>query len=69
MAKIIVKDRESFEAAMRRFKKAVDNSGLLKELRSREAYEKPTTERKRKKASAIARYKKQQNSGKLTKLY
>jgi len=58
MTKIYVKEHESFESAMRRFKRAVEKTGLLNELRDREAYEKPTTERKRKHASAVKRHQK-----------
>jgi small subunit ribosomal protein S21 len=58
MTKIYVKEHESFEGAMRRFKRAVEKTGLLNELRDREAYEKPTTERKRKHAAAIKRHQK-----------
>jgi small subunit ribosomal protein S21 len=47
------------EKALRKFKKKIQESGLLDELRSRETYEKPTTERKRKKGSAKARLRKQ----------
>ena len=50
MPAIRVKENEPFEVAMRRFKRAVEKTGLLTELRAREAYEKPTTERKRKKS-------------------
>lgn len=46
-------------AALRRFKKKVQDSGLLQELKERESYEKPTTKRKRAKAAAKARWKKQ----------
>ena len=38
MPSIKVKENEPFEAAMRRFKRAVEKTGLLTELRSREAY-------------------------------
>ena len=55
MPAIRVKENEPFEVAMRRFKRAVEKTGLLTELRAREAYEKPTTERKRKKAAAAKR--------------
>lgn len=55
MPAIRVKENEPFEVAMRRFKRAVEKTGLLTELRAREAYEKPTTERKRKKAAAVKR--------------
>ena len=46
------------EKALRKFKKKIQESGLLDELRSREFYEKPTTERKRKKGAAKARLRK-----------
>lgn len=47
------------EQALRKFKKKIQKSGLLQELRNREFYEKPTSERKRKKAEAISRHRKQ----------
>ncbi len=43
---------------MRRFKRTVEKTGLLTELRAREFYEKPTSERKRKLAAAIKRHHK-----------
>jgi small subunit ribosomal protein S21 len=55
---VLVKDG-NVEKALRKFKKKVQESGLLDELRSRETYEKPTTERKRKKGAAKARLRKQ----------
>ena len=42
MPSIRVKENEPFEVAMRRFKRAIEKTGLLTELRAREAYEKPT---------------------------
>lgn len=45
-------------SALRKFKKKVQDSGLLQELRDREFYEKPTTKRKREKAQAVSRWKK-----------
>jgi small subunit ribosomal protein S21 len=45
-------------SALRKFKKKVQDSGLLQELRDREFYEKPTTKRKREKAQAVSRAKK-----------
>ena len=65
MPAIRVKENEPFEVAMRRFKRAVEKTGLLTELRAREAYEKPTTERKRKKAAAVKRLQKRLRSQKL----
>lgn len=46
------------EKAMRKFKKKIQNSGLLLELRDRETYVKPTTRRKTAKAQARRRWKK-----------
>ena len=55
------------EKALRKFKKKVQESGLLEDLRARETYEKPTTERKRKKGAAKARRRKQLRSQQLPK--
>ena len=53
-----VKENEPFEVAMRRFKRTVEKTGLLTELRAMEFYEKPTSERKRKHAAAVKRHHK-----------
>jgi len=58
MPTIRVKDGENVEIALRRFKRSCEKAGLLPELRRREFYEKPTAERKRKKAAAVKRYMK-----------
>jgi len=42
MPTIRVKENEPFDVALRRFKRAVEKTGLLTELRAREFYEKPT---------------------------
>ena len=55
------------EKALRKFKKKIQEDGLLDELRARETYEKPTTERKRKKGAAKARLRKQIRSQQLPK--
>lgn len=55
------------EKALRKFKKKIQDSGLLEDLRARETYEKPTTERKRKKGAAQARLRKQIRSQQLPK--
>ena len=44
--------------ALRKFKQRVDDSNKLEEIRARMFYEKPTTERKRKKGAAQARWRK-----------
>jgi small subunit ribosomal protein S21 len=55
MTTIRVKDNEPFDVALRRFKRTIEKLGLLTDLRAREFYEKPTSERKRKKAAAVKR--------------
>jgi small subunit ribosomal protein S21 len=55
---VLVKDG-NVEKALRKFKKKVQDSGLLQDLRDRETYEKPTTRRKRKKSAAKNRWRKQ----------
>ena len=55
MPGIRVKENEPFEVAIRRFKRTIEKVGLLPELRSREFYEKPTAERKRKLAARSPR--------------
>jgi small subunit ribosomal protein S21 len=63
---VIVKD-DNIEKALRKFKKKVQDSGLLQELRDRETYEKPTTRKKRKKSVAKNRWRKQLASQQLPK--
>jgi small subunit ribosomal protein S21 len=63
---VVVKD-DNVERALRKFKKKIQESGLLDELRGRETYEKPTTERKRKKGAARARWRKQLRDQQLPK--
>lgn len=63
---VTVKDG-NVERALRKFKKKIQEQGLLVELRERETYEKPTTRRKRKKSSAKNRWQKQLRSQQLPK--
>ena len=56
MPTVRVKENESFDIAMRRFKRACEKAGILTEIRRRENYEKPTTVRKRKAAAAVKRH-------------
>ncbi|TCW85652.1 30S ribosomal protein S21 [Burkholderia sp. SRS-46] len=58
MTTILPKLNEPLEVTLRRFRREIEKTGLIKELRSRTSYEKPTAERKRKKASAVARQRK-----------
>ena len=55
MTKVVVEADESFESALKRFKKQCEKAGLLSEFKKRQHYEKPSTKRKRK---AIAARKK-----------
>jgi small subunit ribosomal protein S21 len=55
MPVIHIKEDESFENALRRFKRKCEKSGILSELKKRQHYEKPSAKRKRK---AIAARKK-----------
>lgn len=52
---ITVRDGDSFEAALRRFKKQCEKAGILSEVRKREAYEKPSVKRKKKAVAARKR--------------
>ena len=47
-----------FEKAMRQFKKKVEESGLLKEIKDRQQFMKPTTKRKMAKNAAKKRWEK-----------
>ena len=58
---------DNVEQALRKLKKKLQDTGLLQELRDRESYEKPTTERKRKKSAAKNRWNKKLASQQLPK--
>ena len=55
MPTIKLKENESFEAALKRFKKQVEKAGILTELRRREYFDKPSVRRKKKAAAARKR--------------
>ena len=67
MPLVRVKENEPFDVALRRFKRTIEKTGLLTELRAREFYEKPTAERKRKKSAAVKRHHKRLRSQMLPK--
>lgn len=48
MPVVHVRDEESFENALRRFKRKCEKAGILTELKKRQHYEKPSVKRKRK---------------------
>jgi small subunit ribosomal protein S21 len=55
MTKVVVKEGEPFEKALKRFKKKVEAAGILKEVRRREHYLKPSIRKKEKQRSAEKR--------------
>lgn len=55
MTSVRVKDGESIEAALKRFKKATEKAGILSEIRKREHYEKPSVKKKKKAIAAKKR--------------
>jgi small subunit ribosomal protein S21 len=55
MPNVRVRDNEPFEVALRRFKRTCEKSGILTDLRKKEFFEKPSQERKRKRAAAVKR--------------
>jgi len=56
--KVTIRDGQSFESGLRKFKNKVSDSNLLQEVRDRQTYEKPTTRRKVAKARAKSRWRK-----------
>ncbi len=55
MTKVVVKEGEPFEKALKRFKKKVEAAGILKEVRRREHYLKPSIRKKEKQRAAEKR--------------
>ena len=55
MAEIRLKDNESLDSALRRFKRSCQKAGVLSEIRKREHYEKPSVRRKKKSEAARKR--------------
>ncbi|MDN5873368.1 MAG: 30S ribosomal protein S21 [Sinobacteraceae bacterium] len=55
MPNVRVRENEPFEVALRRFKRTCEKAGVLTDLRKHEYFEKPSQERKRKRAAAVKR--------------
>lgn len=55
MPEVRVRDNESIESALKRFKKKIQKAGILSEIKRRERYEKPSVKRKRKSEAARKR--------------
>lgn len=47
MVKLTLRDKENIQDAVRRFRKLVERSGIKKEMRRRETYEKPSETKRR----------------------
>lgn len=60
MSSVRVKDNESFESALKRFKKKIEKSGVLADLRRHQHFEKPSVRRKRKLYAARRKMRQQQ---------
>ncbi|OGP55198.1 MAG: 30S ribosomal protein S21 [Deltaproteobacteria bacterium RBG_13_52_11b] len=55
MPGVKIKENESFENALKRFKKQCEKTGILSEIRKREHFEKPSLKKKRKALAAKKR--------------
>ena len=55
MAQVYVKENESLESALKRFKRLCARDGVMSEIRKREHYEKPSVKRKKKSEAARKR--------------
>ena len=55
MSNVIVKDNESLDSALRRFKRNCAKAGIQQDIRKREHYEKPSVRRKKKSEAARKR--------------
>jgi small subunit ribosomal protein S21 len=64
---VFVKDNENINQALRRFKRKIEDAGILEDLRKKEFYEKPTTARKKAKGAAKSRWRKKLEKDQLPK--
>ncbi|MGI6038593.1 MAG: 30S ribosomal protein S21 [Clostridiales bacterium] len=58
MSEIHVKDNESLDSALKRFKRSCSKAGVLSEIRRREHYESPSVKRRKKSEAARAKKRK-----------
>ena len=58
MAEIQIKENETLDEAMKRFKKKVQDAGILQEMKKREYYEPPSVRKKQKMWAASKKRKK-----------
>jgi small subunit ribosomal protein S21 len=55
VSEIRIKDNETLDSALRRFKRSCAKAGIMGEVRKREAYDKPSVKRKKKSEAARKR--------------
>ena len=60
LVEVRLEDNEPIENALKRFKKVVQNSGLISEMKKREFYEKPSERRKKREAAARKKARRRQ---------
>ena len=64
MIVVNVKENESIEKALKRFKKKFDKTGVIRELRARQAFEKPSISRRAEVIKAAYKQRMQEEEGK-----
>lgn len=57
MSNVVIRENETLDSALRRFKRNCAKDGILHEIRKREHYEKPSVKRKKKSEAARKRKK------------
>jgi small subunit ribosomal protein S21 len=65
MVKMTLRDHESAQEAVRRFRKLVERSGIKREMRRREFYEKPSATKRRAKIRAERRARRERMLGRI----
>lgn len=55
MSNVVIKDNETLDSALRRFKRNCAKAGIMQEIRKREHYDKPSVKRKKKSEAARKR--------------
>ena len=55
MSNVVIRDNETLDSALRRFKRSCAKAGIMQEIRKREHYEKPSVKRKKKSEAARKR--------------
>jgi len=55
MSEVVIKDNETLDSALRRFKRSCQKAGIMGEIRKREHYDKPSVKRKKKSEAARKR--------------